>query len=293
MKLTVTMQTKHLLLSLFILVFPFSIPAFAQDEAVEDSTAWQTDLTAILAGSQASYNNWVEGGINSVAFTTSLEGNANKTTENWITKLEGRFALGFLKQDTVDVRKADDLIQLGATFQYKNDAGLAKWNPTAALTLRTQFADGFDFSTSPETKVSSFFAPAVLTQTLGFTYQPEPWFSWLIGFSAKETVVGIERFRPLYGNDLDETVRLESGFDSTMKFERDIVENVRLKSGLNVFGAFNNIERPDVRWENLVTMTVNSWLTVNFEFVTFYDLDLSDEVQTKQVLSTGVSLSIL
>ena len=132
-----------------------------------------------------------------------------------------------------------------------------------------------------------------MTQTLGFTYQPTEWFSWLIGVAAKETVVGIESLRPNFGNDLDETVRLESGFDSTMKLKRDIVENVNLESSLAVFGAFNNLGEPDVRWENLLTMTVNSWLTVNFEFVTFYDLDLSDKVQLKQVLSTGVSLSIL
>ena len=73
------MQTKRFFLSIFILLCSIALPVFAQEEeAVEDSTAWQTDLTAILAGSQASYDNWVEGGINSVAFTASLNGNANK-----------------------------------------------------------------------------------------------------------------------------------------------------------------------------------------------------------------------
>ena len=278
-------------LLLFALVTPGQLQA--QDEEVTDSTAWVTDLKAILAGSQASYNNWQEGGINSLAFTASLEGAASRTTEHWIQKHEGRFAIGALKQDTLDVRKADDIISLSSTFQYKNDTNFAKFQPTLSLTLRTQFADGFDYSTSPETKVSSFFSPAVLTQTLGLTYQPEPWFSWLVGVSAKETVVGEEAFREIYGNAIDETVRFEPGYDTTIKFDKDIVENVRLKSGLNVFGAFGNIDQPDVRWENLLTMTVNSWLTVNLEFVTFYDLDIDDRVQLKQVLSTGVSFSLL
>ncbi|MBX2821625.1 MAG: DUF3078 domain-containing protein [Rhodothermaceae bacterium] len=286
------MQTKRLLYLLLLLLF--TSPAFAQDEEVpEDSTAWKTNLTAILAGSQASYDNWVEGGINSLAFTASLNGDAVRTTESWITKHEARFALGSLKQDSLEFRKADDLIQLSSTFQYKNATNFAKWNPTASFTLRTQFAEGFDYSSDPEVKVSSFFSPATLTQTLGFTYQPQEWFSWLIGVAAKETIVGIESLRPNYGNELDETVRLESGFDSTMKLNRDVFENVNLQSSLAIFGAFNALDEPDVRWENLVTMTVNSWLTVNFEFVTFYDLDLSDQVQLKQVLSTGVSLSIL
>ena len=89
-----------------------------------------------------------------------------KTTENWITKLEGRFALGSLKQDSLDFRKADDLIQLGATFQYKNDTNLAKWNPTAALTLRTQFADGFDYGTSPRNQGVILFCPGSVNSKL-------------------------------------------------------------------------------------------------------------------------------
>ena len=145
------MQTNRLLY--LLLVFLFTTPAFAQDEeAPVDSTAWQKSVTAILAGSQASYDNWVEGGINSLAFTASLNANANRTTENWITKHEGRFALGSLKQDSLDFRKADDVIKLSSTFQYKNDTNFAKWNPTASFTLRTQFAEGFDYGTSPENK---------------------------------------------------------------------------------------------------------------------------------------------
>ena len=286
------MHTNRLLYLLLLLLF--TSPVFAQDEeAPVDSTAWQTSVTAILAGSQASYENWVEGGINSLAFTASINADANRTTESWITKHEGRFALGSLKQDDDDFRKADDLIFLSSTFQFKNDTNFAKWNPTASLTFRSQFVDGFEYTDSTQTKISALFSPAYLTQTLGFTYQPEEWFSWLIGVAAKETVVGIESLRPNFGNDLDESVRFESGFDSTMKLDRNIFENVNLKSTLGIFGAFNNLGEPDVRWENLVTMTVNTWLTVNFEFVTYYDQDLSSKVQLKQVLSTGVSFSLL
>ena len=275
------------------LLMALATPVYAQDEEAADSTDWVVDLTAILAGSQASYDNWAEGGINSLAFTTSLDGNATRSTEHWTQKHEARFALGALKQDTLKIRKADDLIQLSSTFQYKNETSFAKWQPTISLGLRTQFAEGFDYSTDPETRSSAFFSPGVLTQTIGFTYEPQPWFTWLIGFAAKETIVGIEELRPLYGNKLDETLRFEPGFDTTMKFDKDVVENVNLKSSLNVFGAFGQIDKPDIRWENLITMQVNAWLTVNFEFVTVYDLDISDEVQLKQVLSTGVSFSIL
>lgn len=276
-----------------ILMTAWTNEALGQDEAEADTTGWQTEATASLNGSQASYNNWAEGGINSLAFTASVTGNAKKVSENWLLKHDVRLALGSLKQDSLDFRKADDLIQYTGTFEYKNEDAFAKWHPTAALTFRSQFADGFNYKTSPETKVSTTLTPAILTQTLGFTNQPAEWFTILIGIAGKETIVGVERFRPLYGNALDQTMRVEAGFNTTATFDKDIFENVHLKSALNLFGAFNQIENPDVRWENLLTMQVNSWLTVNFEYVTFYDRDITTKVQTKQVLSTGVAFKLL
>ncbi len=91
----------------------------------------------------------------------------------------------------------------------------------------------------------------------------------MIGFGAKETIVGLEELRTLYGNDLDQTVRFEAGLSTKGTYDRDIFENVHLKSSLGIFAAFDQFGDPDVRWENLITMSVNSWLTVNFEFVTF------------------------
>ena len=102
----------------------------------------------------------------------------------------------------------------------------------------------------------------------------------------------MEEFRARYGNGTD-AIRFEAGFNTKASMNRDIVENVNLKTGLSIFAAFDQLDKPDVRWENLLTMSVNSWLTVGFELVTFYDLDIDDKVQLKQVLSTGISLGIL
>ena len=228
-------QTSWMIIcSLIILFLLTPVTAWAQDaEAVEDSTAWKKNLVALLAGSQASYDNWAEGGINSVAFTASLNGDFERTTTSWIQKHAMRLALGSLKQDSLDFRKADDLIQWGSTFEYKNDDAFAKWHPTGAFELRTQFANGFDYGGDEPVKVSAFFSPATLTETIGFSYSPQEWFSWLIGLGSKQTIVGIEELRPLYGNDLDETVRFEAGLNSKASVDRDVFENVNLKTSLS------------------------------------------------------------
>ncbi len=279
-----------------LLVLLLLIPvtsAWAQDDAAEDSLAWKTNLNALLAGSQASYNNWSEGGINSLAFTASLSGDATRRSLSWAQKHEMRLAIGSIKQDTVDFRKGDDLISLVSTFQYHDATTFAKWNPTASIDFRTQFANGFDYSGAEPVKVSSFLAPATLLETVGFSYNPEEWFTWLIGLAGKQTIVGIESLRERYGNALDETMRFEVGFNTKAGIDKDIFENVHLKSSLGVFAAFGQVDEPDIRWENLVTMSVNSWLSVGFEFVTFLDKDISPDWQLKQVLSTGVTVAIL
>ncbi len=266
--------------------------ARAQD-AVVDTTGWRNSLIASLAGSQASYSNWSEGGINSLAFTSGILGEQMKHTEHWLRKRKLRFAFGLLKQDTLDVRKADDLIHLESSAQYQGERIWKTLNPILAFSFRSQFAEGFDYGTSPQTRVSAFLAPATATQTIGLAYQPVPWFSQRFGLAAKETIVAIEELREAYGNDLDETLRLEGGFDLYSQLDREVVKNVVLKSSLGFFFGFSQLDQPDIRWENLVSMKVNSWLSVNFEFVTFYDLDISDKAQLKQVLSTGVSFSLL
>lgn len=279
-----------------LLILALFLPAsrvWAQDEAPVDSTAWKKSLDALLAGSQASYDNWSEGGINSLAFTASLTGNASRRTTSWVQKHEMRLALGSLKQDTTDFRKADDVISLVSTFQYRNETTFAKWNPTASIDFRTQFANGFDYGGAEPVKVSAFFSPATIQETVGFSYNPEEWFSWLIGLAGKQTIVGIEELRPNYGNELDEVLRFEVGFNTRATVDKDIFENVHLKSGLGVFAAFGKVDEPDIRWENLVTMSVNNWLSVGFEFVAFLDKDISDDWQLKQVLSTGITVGLL
>ena len=76
--------------------------------------------------------------------------------------------------------------------------------------------------------------------------------------------------------------------ESRTEVDREVFENVRLRSSLNLFASFNQTftetRLPDVLWENLITMEVNAWLGVDFEFVTLYDRDLSQRLQLKEVL---------
>ena len=277
--------------------------AQAQDEARPDTLGvWDVTLTSKLSTTQAAYSNWTEGGINTLAFSAGLSGKAHRRTTRWEQTYDLRLAFGFIRQDSF--RKADDLIELAAALQYEGDGFFATFNPTVAADARTQFAAGFNYDEGPDelqredapdpnppVKVSAFMSPGTFTQTVGLTYDPRPWLTQRFGPSAKETVVTIERLRPIYGLALGAPVRFEAGLASTTKLDREVFENVRLKSTLGLFSALagGGSATPDVRFENIVTMQVNEWLGVDFEFTALYDQEISDAAQVKEVLSVGVT----
>ncbi|QXD14256.1 DUF3078 domain-containing protein [Rhodocaloribacter litoris] len=283
------------------------LPARGQPAQKPDtSRSWKTDLIATLSATQAGFNNWQGGGVNSLALSTGLNGEARRTNGRWAQKHTLRLTIGVVKQDTLDFRKAEDVIRLASNLSYQGEGFFSLFSPTVAASIRTQFAEGFNFDKDPifeknpvgaprkpPVKVSDFFSPAILQQSIGLTYDPNHWFTQRIGVAAKETIVLIERLRVLYGVDPADAVRFELGMEAVSELNREVFKNVRYKSTLGLFASFNKPETPDFLWENLVNMKVNAWLQVNFEFVALLDKDLSDRFQLKEVLAVGISYALL
>ncbi len=285
-----------------VLVSPPAVQA--QDEEEADTLTvgvWDVDLSGRLAASQAAYHNWTEGGINTLALTSSLSGTARYRTARWEQHHALRLGYGIIQQDTLAVRKAEDLISLTSALKYLGGGFFQTFNPTLATSARTQFAPGYNYDEVPPelegrtlpVKVSDFLSPGTFTQSVGLTYDPAPWFSQRLGLAVKETVVLIDRLRPVYGLDPNSAVRVEAGLESVTRVDREIFQNVRLQSELSLFAAFNQVDLPDFIWANIVTMQVNPWLGVNFEVTTLYDRDVSRDLQFKEVLSVGMTVVLI
>lgn len=287
-------------LLLLIVGVAFANSVTAQDADTTTYPVWDIDLTSRLNGSQAGYQNWTEGGINSLAAATQLNGAFKRTSANWLQQYETRLAIGIVKQDTLSVRKAEDIIRLKGQISYTGENGFQVLSPTVAVGVRTQFAPGSSYDKNPfgddrqpPVKVSDFFSPATFTQSLGLGYNTDAGFTQRVGVAAKETVVLIQRLRMLYGHDASEAVRFQLGLESQSELDREIFTNVRVKSSLGLFAAFNQEELPDLLWENQVIMKINSWLSAEVELVTLYDRDISDAVQIKEVFSLGISIDFI
>lgn len=292
------------LLSLTLL----SRPALAQEEEtpLTETEGWRSSLTGQLAFSQAAYSNWQEGGLDALSFTSGTTGTFKRLIGRFKQTHNARLAFGLVKQDTLQFRKATDVIRYAFELQY---TGTGVFQPTFATDIRTQFAPGYDYSPDAETypsladrirpgerlKVSDFFAPAIWTQSIGITYDPDRWYTARFGFATKETIVLIDRLRPVYGNALDESIRVQAGLEFLAEAQKELFTNVLLQSRLSLFEAFNQIDSaaPDLVFENLLTLKVNDWLNTNLEFVALYDKDTIDEIQLKEVISIGVAITLL
>ena len=283
-----------------VVLFSLATSAFAQEKVKPDSSLWNPEVVAKLAGSQVGFQNWAEGGVNSFAFSVGIDGKAERDKAGWHQKTTGKLSFGLVKQDTLDFRKAEDLIRLSATFNYSGAGFLDKLHPTVAFMARTQFTAGFNFEKNPlgdgrtpPVKVSDFMSPGTFTQSIGMTYQAKPWISQRVGIGGKETVVMIEKLRPLYKMSPDKSIRLEVGLEAFTDFDKEIFKNVFLKSTAGLFAAFNKPENPDLIWENVLNMKVNSWLQVNLEWAILFDRYVSERAQFKEIFSVGISYKLI
>ncbi len=288
--------------NLFVVFIGISTPLQAAPHGLADTTQvwWKRSLGARLSATQASFSHWAEGGLSALALSGAINGTFERLSPAWRQLYDIRLSLGVVKQDTLELRKAEDVIRVAASLQYRGDGFFGLFNPTLSADVRTQFASGYNYTKNPfgdgrqpPVKVSDLFSPAIFNQALGLTYQPDGWFRQRIGVGAKETVVLLERLRVLYGLAPNQTVRFEVGVESRTELDRQLFENVRLKSRLGLFGAFNKPDLPDMLWENLLEMQVNSWLGTSLEVVALYDRDISRRVQLKEVFSLGVTIKLI
>ena len=276
---------------LLVLVLLMPVAAWAQD--APDSTAaplWKKTLVGTVAGTQAAYRNWQEGGVNTLAYSLVLDGNFERKGENWGQTHVGRLSYGQVRQDEIGWRKATDVIRYAFALLWQRPG---PFEPTAAFSLRTQFAPGYDYDKDPNAKISDFFAPAAFQQSLGLTYDPNDWFKSRLGLGIKETVVAIDRLRERYNVPTSTGIRVEAGLESLTEVAKEVATNVRLESRLGLFAAFNQPDRPDLFWENAVHMKVNSWLATNFEVDLLYDRDVSTDVQVREAFSVGITITMM
>lgn len=290
----------------YLLTFAFFLSVIITSSAQSDTSQWKRGGLSALGVSQSSFTNWAAGGISNVNVTSLISLYANKklAESNWENNLDLGF--GLQKIDGADYRKSEDKIEFNSKYGRKiND----KLNYSMLLNFRSQFAQGFNYTDTSVVYVSNFMAPSFTTLSVGLDYRPTEALSiYFAPITGKLTTVLDDKLSNIgaYGVDTGNKVRFEFGALASVKYQKIFKNNIQLKSKLDLFGSFKNIQAVDINWENIFAFQVTKLLNVSLTTNLLYDQDIlipknveqspgvfatenKPRVQFKQVFSLGVT----
>ena len=281
----------------FILFLSFGGFTTAQTIVIPDTLkGWEDNWVVNLNGAQASFDNWSEGGVNTISGTFST--NYSKIYRGDLfafgIRINGRYGQARLNDDT---RKSDDLltIRTRSTFGFSDRTRLSAYG---TVMLRTQFRDGFEYNAKrnpagADSLISGFFAPAYLTEGVGISFNAEKSFQMEAGLGLKQTIILREDLAPNYGLKQGDNYRFEGGLTTGITFQKEVVKNVQYNTDIETFtNLLHPINETDVYWTNEFIGKINSTLRTSLQFELRYDHDFSTDIQLKQVLSACVSMDL-
>jgi hypothetical protein len=280
----------------------FTNPCFSQ--YIDDSFfkapegVWNTEGTINLTVSQVSLNNWVGGGQNSISLGSMFAYNANyiKGINRWRNSIEA--AYGLIRQgEEISFRKTDDYMTLRSQYGRRISNN---FKITSIYEFRTQFTKGFNHSELGRGDlISDFMSPGFMQLSLGMSYSKQEFYTLTLSpFTGKFTFVLNDSLSNMgvYGVDPGQKVRVEGGPSVRATIQKDLYENIRLRSNLNLFSNYAKVQNIDVNWEIFLILRVNKYITANISTHIIYDDDIRipqedggeiPEIQFKNAINIG------
>ena len=226
---------------------------------------------------QLALSNWAAGGEN--AWTGKAFANFALIyhKKRFEQKLVGAFAYGISRFGDKRIEKQDDKIDL--TYSLSLDSK-TQWNISAVATFNAQFADGYKYP-NDSTIISTFFAPAYLTVSAGYSYKTkdERFQIFMSPLAGKVTFVMNQELadkgafgvkKGYYDQDSiwipGENIAPAIGINVIINYKQPISKSINYTTMLNTF--YNYLERRDddrlrldVNWENSIHFTITKFLS--------------------------------
>jgi hypothetical protein len=259
------------------------------NEAAEEPR-WTKSWMLTLSGNQAAYQNWSQGGVNTLAATAATLMRIRYNGEDFSNSVRLNLQLGQTWLDGDDSRKTADLISIRNKVDYF--LGTEKLSAFAELGFRTQFVKGFDDNN--ERVISDFMSPGYLTESIGFSFQPNDDLSVQSGLGLKQTFVRIDSLDVFYGLDEDEDFRSEGGLTISVDINKKFAETFNYTAE---FSTFTNLLIPitstDIIFRNEISGKLSNVLSTIVQFELLYDDDISDKLQLRQSIAVGLNIKLM
>ncbi len=257
---------------------------------------WRTWTAFGINVNQASFSeNWGGGGVNSLAFggQYSYKTDYTKGDKNFVSEVLLQY--GKLKNKDQLSRKTADRIFWDNKVALKLSTS---WYFFGSLNFESQFDRGFSFTKNAQgneirTLLSRFMAPGYLTESIGFEYKPVKYFFVRIGTgTARQTFVidtNLYKTNPKnFGVEHGKNFRNELAFQVVAAIDKDIAQNLNLKSRYTMFANYEKLKSIDNRLDVTLTARINRMINVSLAGIVLYDDDTADEIQASQALSLGL-----
>jgi hypothetical protein len=288
------------LITLVIFCFLSTLsPILGESKADSTANKWKQVMTSGINLNQSSFSdNWKGGGTNTLAIGWYLNHTANVSNESWRLNSDLNLQVGFLQNRTQSLRKNIDRI----AYEFKAGYRISpKWDFYGSTNFQTQFFNGYEYGKKNkagvpvDSLISSLFAPAYLTSSMGLEYHPDKSFYTRIGIgSLRQTFVfdqAISR-AGLYGLEKPgDNIRNQFVFQYLVNVDKDVWENINVKARYSALIDYFRLTLSNSivhRLDANVTMKVNKYVSTNLQIVLFRDYDQDPNWQFSQILSMGL-----
>jgi len=260
-----------------------------------DSNGWKKSGTFILNLSLGALSNWAAGGENSTLgingiFNYSINLRSGRNT--WDNNFD--MALGYQNASSFSqYRKIDDRIDITSKYGYQLTQ---HWYASLLFNFNSQFLQGYDYSTTPYTKISNFLTPGKIILSPGMNYKTASRFSFFISpFSFRWVLKMDEDFFNVakFGVDSAKKSNKEFGAYVTVTYKADISKWATYTGRLDLFSNYKrNPENVDFLMNNLLTMKFNKIFAANLSLDLLYDDDVIKRLQVKEILGIGITMKL-
>ena len=258
---------------------------------------WKTKTSVGINVNQAAFSdNWNGGGVNSFALGGLINYKAEYSKESYSYVSDVILQYGKIKNKGQLQKKTTDRIY----WDNKAAIQLSKnWYFFGSVNFESQFDRGFAYSKDAkgneiEKLLSKFMSPGYLTESVGFEYKPNKFFSTRIGTgTARQTFVldtALYLTNPNnFGVVKGKNFRNELAFQVVTAYEKEIFTNITLKTRYNMFIPYDNFGHIDHRLDINMIAKINRAMNVSLTGVGLYDRDTDRKMQGSQTLALGLT----
>lgn len=279
------------------------------DEPVKE-IFWKTGGNYNLNIQQVTLSNWNAGGASTFALNTGVTLYANYKKENKVWDTHLTVSMGFNRQGdrSYKTRKTND----NFTFVSNYGREISEFfYLSTQLDASTQLLTGYKYTTVNDvvsrTKISDLLSPGYVQSSTGLNYRKiykdKSKISVILSpFTGRFTIVLDDSLSRAgaFGVVPGENVRAVAGVSIAASVtDIQLMQNVTWTSDINLFSNYEVFGNMVVKFNSLIKMRVNKFISTRIETVLFYDEDVfikqddgtsKQAVQLQNLINFGISL---